>query len=153
MQTAFKRGGRAYQLLKRHAPYRDQVVFELTQGMKMKDFEFIKKGIGILRKFGFRFAIDDVGGIGARFLKMLSLKPDFIKLDMRLVQGISKNPLHQTIVRQLISIANKNRALMIAEGIEQKKDLDYIRKMGIRYVQGFYFSKPKKKMQVTLSRR
>ncbi len=147
LRTAFSRNGQARRLLKRYAPYHHQVVFELTQGMDLKDFEFIKKGIRTLRKFGYRFALDDVADIGAGFLKLISLRPDFIKLDMRLIQGVSKNHLHQAIVRQLTSLGKQRRSLMIAEGVEHKKDLDFIRKVGIRYVQGYYYSKPRKRMQ------
>ena len=153
LMMAFLKGQTGYALLKQYADYSDQVVIELTEGMKTKNFDLIKQGVQCIRKLGYKFALDDIADIGIKLLKVISLKPDFIKIDRRLMKDIARSHFHQSIVRQLISLANQSRSLVIAEGIEQKKDLEFVRKIGIRYVQGFYFSHPRKQLLNAIQRR
>ena len=63
-------------------------------------------------------------------------------VDMALIQGIAENKLHQEIVSELIRLANMYGSHLVAEGIEVEADLVQVRKMGIRYGQGYYFAKP-----------
>ena len=140
----FVHGKEAHFLLKRISHHWGQVVFELTEGMKARDFSLVQRGVLFLRKLGCRFAIDDAAGIGSKLIRLLSLKPDFLKIDISLVKGIQKSRLQQGLVRRLITLGRKSGCLLIAEGVEQKKDVDFIRGMGIPYAQGFYFSRPRK---------
>ncbi|MCM8775221.1 MAG: EAL domain-containing protein [Candidatus Omnitrophica bacterium] len=142
--TAFQAGGAAELLLRRIKPFAKHLVFELTEGMKARDFDRVKQGVEFLRRFVYRFALDDVAGIGLKLLKLLSLKPNYIKIDMALVQGLSQSSIQQDLLRHLIELGRKSRSELIAEGIERKRDLDYVKKLGIRFGQGFYFARPSK---------
>jgi EAL domain-containing protein (putative c-di-GMP-specific phosphodiesterase class I) len=116
--------------------------------MKARDFDYVRRAVHFLKKHGCLFAVDDVAGIGSKFFLLLSLKPDFLKIDISLGKGISKSRLQQGLLRRVLEISHKNGCKVIAEGIENKKDLDYIREMGISFVQGFYFSRPRKTLFV-----
>lgn len=142
----FVRGREGEAFLKKIRPYGHRIVFELTEGMKSSDFDFVKKGIKFFRKFGCHFALDDVAGVGSKLLKLISLGPDFIKIDMGLINGISHNHLHQKLVEQLVQIARKSQSGIIAEGVEDKYDLEFVTRMGIHCAQGFYFARPKRKL-------
>ena len=131
-------------LLKKMGGCRKQIVFELTEGMKARDFRYVQRAVRFLRKHGCRFAIDDVAGIGSKLFLLFSLKPDFLKIDISLVRGIWKNKLQQGLLHRVLELGEEIGSLVVAEGVEQKKDLDFIRGLGIPYVQGFYFGRPKK---------
>lgn len=139
---SFRKGRRVEGLLKKMNSHSHQVVFELTEGMKARDFDLVKQGYMFLRDLGFKFAIDDVDGIDSKLFKLLALKPDLIKVDMGLIQGISHNVFQQNLVKQLVELGWENDFQIIAEGIEHKNDLDYVTKLGIPYAQGYYFAKP-----------
>lgn len=139
---SFRKGREAEGVLKKMNSNSHQVVFELTEGMKTRDFDLVKQGCMFLRDLGFKFAIDDVDGIDSKLLKLLSLKPDLIKVDMGLIQGIAHNVFQQNLVKQLVELGWENDFQIVAEGIEQKSDLDFVKKLGIPYVQGYYFAKP-----------
>ena len=56
------------------------------------------------------------------------------------MKGIGKSPLKQEMLRLLCALAKKIDAVIIAEGIENKEDLQMLQKMGVLFGQGFYFS-------------
>jgi c-di-GMP phosphodiesterase Gmr len=67
-----------------------------------------------------------------------------------LVQGIAANYLNQQIVTEMVHLGRVNGSEMIAEGVEDQADLRFIRNMGIRYAQGFFFAKPAKELIFSL---
>ena len=129
-------------LVRRLAVDHRQIVFELTEGMKGRDFVFIKQGVAFLRRLGYQFAIDDVSGIGLKLFKLLSLRPDFVKIDMSFVKGVATSRFQQSFIRRLVRLGKEYSTLLIAEGVEVKKDLDFIKRAGIPYAQGYYFARP-----------
>lgn len=142
LEHAFVKGGEGEFILRKIGQKSRQVVFEFTEGMKGRDFWLAKKGVGLLRKFGCRFALDDVAGIGYKFFRLLSLKPEFLKIDISLIRGIVNSHLHQDLVRRLIHLGKKAGSTLIAEGLERREDVKLVTEMGIPYAQGFYFAKP-----------
>lgn len=139
---AFHTGKRGDKFLKQLRPYAKRIIFELTEGVRIRDFGEIKKGVNFIHRRKFRAALDDFTDIGPRSFAVASLKVDYLKIDLALIMGISENKLHQQIVRELVRLANMYGSHIVAEGIENEIDLLQVRKMGIRYGQGFYFAKP-----------
>ena len=146
LEQAFSKGKEGDDFLKSVKQYSDQIVFELTEGIKKSDFEFIKKGVEFIHALGYRFALDDLSDIGAKTFQLATLKPDFFKIDLQLVQGIANNYVNQQIVREMVHLGRVNGSEMVAEGVEKREDYEYIRALGIRYGQGFYFAKPSREL-------
>lgn len=146
LEQAFSKGKEGETFLKGMKKYSDRIVFELTEGVKKSDFDFIKRGVDFIRALGYRFALDDIAEIGSKTSQLAALRPDFFKIDIQLVRGISGNHVNQQIVREMVHLGRVNGSEMVAEGIEQGADLDFIRNMGIRYGQGYYFAKPSKEL-------
>jgi len=140
---AFIKGREGELLLRKATRHARQIIFELTEGMKGRDFPLLKKGVSFLKKKYFRFAIDDVAGIGSKLFRLLALRPDFLKIDISLVRGFGKNRFQQGLVARLVALGQRYGTLLIAEGVERKSELAFVRRMGIPYAQGFYFSRPK----------
>lgn len=150
LEQAFSRGKEGEEFLKGLKTYCDKVVFELTEGVKKSDFSFIQRGVEFIRAFGYRFALDDIDDISVKTSQLASLRPDFMKIDLQLVQGIASNYLNQQIVREMVHLGRVNGSEMVAEGVEHLSDLEFIRNMGIRYGQGFFFAKPSRELILTL---
>jgi len=146
LEQAFSKGREGEAFLEGLKKYSGQIVFELTEGVKKSDFEFIRRGVDFIRTLGYRFALDDIAEIGSKTFQLASLRPDFFKIDIQLVRGIAGNHINQQIVREMAHLGRVNDSEMVAEGIEQKVDLDFICNMGIRYGQGYYFAKPSKEL-------
>lgn len=150
LEQAFSKGKEGEEFLEGLKAYADKVVFELTEGVKKSDFAFIQRGVEFIRALGYRFALDDIDDISVKTSQLASLKPDFLKIDLQLVQGIASNYLNQQIVREMVHLGRVNGSEMVAEGVEHRSDLDFIRNMGIRYGQGFFFAKPARELILSL---
>ncbi len=146
LEQAFSHGKEGEEFLKGLKKYASKVIFELTEGVKKSDFAFIQRGVEFIRAFGYRFALDDLDDISTKTSQLASLRPDFLKIDLQLVQGIASNYLNQQIVREMVHLGRVNGSEMIAEGVEHRSDLDFIRNMGIRYGQGFFFARPAREL-------
>ncbi len=146
LEQTFVAGKEGEDFLKKFSEYSGQIVFELTEGVKKSDFEFIRKGVDFIRSLGYCFALDDLTDIGSKTFQLTSLRPDFCKIDLHLIKGIAYNHLNQQIVREMAHLARINGSEIVAEGVEEKADLEFIHQMGIRYGQGFYFAYPSKEL-------
>jgi EAL domain-containing protein (putative c-di-GMP-specific phosphodiesterase class I) len=87
-------------------------------------------------------ALDDLGA-GYSSLNLLSdLNPDYIKLDLELVQSVGENELQAQLAESLIETARDNGIVTLAEGIETDDEWAWFRDHGVDYLQGYRFSKP-----------
>jgi EAL domain-containing protein (putative c-di-GMP-specific phosphodiesterase class I) len=119
-----------------------QMMFEIVETDPFGDYRHLKSVLRTLREHGFRVAIDDFGA-GYTGLAMLShITPDFVKLDMRLIQGIDRNPIHQALVRGIHSICGDLGIGLIAEGVETTQERAALEALGVVLFQGFLFARP-----------
>ncbi|MEO6865718.1 MAG: EAL domain-containing protein, partial [Gemmatimonadaceae bacterium] len=71
-----------------------------------------------------------------------NLEPDFIKLDISLINGIDTNFIKQDLVATLVRFANDQHATVIAEGVEYEQEYEVVKSLGVHLVQGFYLHRP-----------
>ena len=94
-----------------------------------------------LREAGWRIALDDVGADDMSLTFMPLLRPDIVKLDLRLVQRRPGPDLVQ-IMHAVNGYAERTGALILAEGIEHEQHLAVARALGARLGQGWMFGRP-----------
>ena len=86
--------------------------------------------------------MDDFG-IESSNLTLLSLTEfDVLKIDKSFVKDIVSNKRAQIIIGTMAKLCGEMNIQMIAEGIENKQQLDIMKKYGVDTIQGYYFSKP-----------
>ncbi len=95
-----------------------------------------------LRSAGIAVALDDVGDDRVPLLHVAELPIDVVKLDRCLVAGIDTHAELRTILTSLSEMCDRLGRTVIAEGVETVEEEAVLRRLGIRYVQGFRFSKP-----------
>ena len=119
------------------------VKVEITESTYAESMEVIDKLVKDLRKHGFTVMLDDFGS-GYSSLNMLStLKLDCIKLDAKFLHVEKSN--HEKGIHILESVVNMAKMMalpIIVEGAETKEQCDFLKELGVNYVQGFYFYKP-----------
>ena len=94
------------------------------------------------RGAGFRVALDDLGS-GYGSLNLLSqLKPDFVKLDMKLIRDVDRDPYKAEITRKLLEMARGLGVATIVEGIETQGEWEWAHENGADYAQGYLFARP-----------
>ncbi|HEV7856302.1 MAG TPA: EAL domain-containing protein [Herminiimonas sp.] len=115
---------------------------ELTESLVMTDVE---RAIGILRELKaleVQLSIDDFG-TGYSSLSYLKRFPlDVLKIDQSFVRDISSDSDSAAIVASIISLSHNLKLHVIAEGVETREQLDFLREHGCDAMQGFYFSEP-----------
>jgi EAL domain-containing protein (putative c-di-GMP-specific phosphodiesterase class I)/GGDEF domain-containing protein len=119
-----------------------RIVFEITERTAIKDYPKFRERLRSFRERGFRFAVDDAGSGYAGLGSIANLEPDFIKLDISLINSIDTNFIKQNLVETMVGFAREQGAMVIAEGIERTEDLETVKRIGVPLVQGFLLHHP-----------
>jgi len=120
----------------------DRLIFEFTENEEMVDPDHVANIIATYQKMGFGTALDDFGAGHAGLNLLARFQPDIIKLDMELIRGLDASLPRRMIVDGVVKMCAALGVTVIAEGIETAGELDALRAIGVRYIQGFYFAKP-----------
>lgn len=129
-----------------------QVVFELTEQPAHDPHQLVQL-LAAYRAAGFQLALDDMGTGSSNLLRWYDSRPDYVKIDMRFIQGIHHAPLKQRMLRSLQDIALESGAELIAEGVEQPAELEFLVAAGVQAGQGYYFARPEPQPDTVLSER
>jgi EAL domain-containing protein (putative c-di-GMP-specific phosphodiesterase class I) len=88
-------------------------------------------------------AFDDFGAGQARLLELSEVRPDYLKFDMRLIQGIHRAPpSRQQVVELLVRMVRELGIVPLAEGVETKEEHETLRQIGFQLGQGFFYGRP-----------
>jgi EAL domain-containing protein (putative c-di-GMP-specific phosphodiesterase class I)/GGDEF domain-containing protein len=120
------------------APDPERVVIEITERTAIKDYPKFRERLQAFRERGFRFAVDDAGSGYAGLGSIANLEPDFIKLDISLINSIDTNFIKQNLVETMVKFAEEHDAMVIAEGVERAEELETVKQLGVPLVQGFF---------------
>jgi len=123
-------------------PDPSRVVLEITERTAIRDYPKFRGRLKDFRDRGYRFAVDDAGSGYAGLGSIANLEPDFIKLDISLINCINDNFIKQSMVEMVVRFANDQKAMVIAEGVETKEEYDTVKQLGVHLVQGFYLHPP-----------
>lgn len=119
-----------------------QLTIEITENQALSEPSQYSS-ISRLRLHDFGVAIDDFGTGYTNLTQLCRLPISELKLDISLVRGIHQDPLAQTILKSLQEISNKLGVKLVAEGVEDLRDLSYLEKIDNLRLQGFLICRPK----------
>ena len=119
-----------------------RVVLEITERGGITDWEGFRRTLGTLKALGFRVAVDDAGSGWASLQSIAELRPDFLKVSSYLVTGLSRDGIKRDIVEMLARLGDRLGATLVAEGIETEEDLTELKRIGVRYGQGYLLGRP-----------
>ena len=120
----------------------DDLKLEVTESSYTDNAKMLLELIHNLRTMGFEVEMDDFGA-GYSSLNMLSDMPiDVLKMDMKFVRNIEQSETDLLLVKLIIDIARYMNLEVVAEGVENNKQLSLLQDAGCNVVQGFYFSRP-----------
>ncbi len=118
------------------------VELELTETLVMHDPAAAQATMRALRDKGLALSLDDFG-TGYSSLAYLKRFPfDTVKIDRAFIIDITQSPDDAAIASAIIAMAHSLRKKVVAEGVETKEQLDFLRKRQCDQIQGYYFSKP-----------
>lgn len=115
---------------------------EITESLILSNIEDALTKMSELKALGIRFAIDDFG-TGYSCLSYLKHFPfDTVKIDKAFMENIATDTNNASIVQAIIGMTQNMGMHVLAEGIEEKEQVDFLRQNHSNQVQGYYFSKP-----------
>ncbi|MCY7408269.1 MAG: EAL domain-containing protein [Alkalinema sp. CAN_BIN05] len=118
------------------------LVLELTESCVMENLDATVQKLLQLKRLGVKLAVDDFG-TGYSSLSYLGQLPiDELKIDQSFVRQINCDRNAMLISRSIISMARSLELRIVAEGIENQEQLDFLKNAGCHVGQGFFYSKP-----------
>lgn len=119
-----------------------RLVLEITEREIITGDDRVRRNIERLKARGVRFALDDFG-TGYSTLETLQHTPvEMIKIDRLFTAGIGSNDLCQAIIANIVDLAKRIGADIVAEGVETEVQIAFLRQQGDMAWQGYLFSKP-----------
>ncbi|MDC7677750.1 putative bifunctional diguanylate cyclase/phosphodiesterase [Asticcacaulis machinosus] len=119
-----------------------RIEFEITETAMLSDFEQACEALNRLKAMGCRIALDDFGSGYSSFSYIHRLPVNKIKIDRSFVVQLLKHQTAQKIIKTIIDLCKNLHLDCVIEGVETETELNKLRQVGARYIQGFLFSKP-----------
>jgi EAL domain-containing protein (putative c-di-GMP-specific phosphodiesterase class I) len=115
---------------------------EITEGIAVKNHEYISGILERLKEMGIRIALDDFGtGYSSlNYLKNFAITT--IKIDRSFICDLTENPKNSAIVSSILAMGHNLNLCVTAEGVETTEQYETLRDRGCDNIQGFYFGKP-----------
>ena len=118
------------------------ICFEVNEVAVSTDIEHVQRFIEVLHGIGCEFAIDDFGsGLGA-FSSLKKLHVDYLKIDGAYTRNLAEDEINQEMVTAMIKLARTMEFRIVAEQVEHQQDFDWLREMGVDFIQGNFIEKP-----------
>jgi EAL domain-containing protein (putative c-di-GMP-specific phosphodiesterase class I) len=120
------------------------LVLEVTEHAPVENYPRFRIAIGRMRALGARLAIDDAGAGFASLRHILELDAELIKLDGSLTHSLDADPRRRSLASALIEFGRESGAAVLAEHIESELQLHELRRLGVRYGQGYHLGRPER---------
>lgn len=120
----------------------DRVVLEITERAAITDFSAFRSTLEYVRALGFKVAVDDAGAGYGSLQCLAEVHPEWLKIDISLIRHVDTDEIRAQLVKSLVAFADNIGVGLIAEGIETREELEKLRELGVRYGQGFLFTRP-----------
>lgn len=119
------------------------IIFEITETSFIDNKDRVKMAIKDLRDIGFRFSLDDFGTGYSSIGYLSAFELDEVKFDRDFTSELNnENSKNFYILKTVAALGKDLNYKIVAEGIENKEQLDKINSIGVQIYQGYYFSKP-----------
>ena len=119
------------------------IEIELTETSNFEDKVAMQKFVNGLRQHGISVSIDDFGTGYSTFAAIKDLNVNVIKLDKSLLDHIGDETHHdEVVIKNMVNMINELNLEVVAEGVENTKQLDFLQNAKCSIIQGFIFDKP-----------
>jgi EAL domain-containing protein (putative c-di-GMP-specific phosphodiesterase class I)/CheY-like chemotaxis protein len=135
-------------LFAEHSAFADlagRIVLEITERVGL-DAVAGPSRVAMLRRLGYRIAVDDLGAGYAALGALATLEPDIVKLDMSLVRDIERHKAKRRVVGAIATLVQELGGRTVAEGVETVAERDALLDANIELLQGFLFARPAREL-------
>jgi EAL domain-containing protein (putative c-di-GMP-specific phosphodiesterase class I)/integral membrane sensor domain MASE1 len=121
----------------------DKIVFEITESEAIRNPAAASRLVDELKSQGFGIALDDFGTGLATFEYLKRFPLDYLKIDGSFIRNLTTNPIDEEIVLSTVRVARRLNLRTIAEHVHSEPIFERLRELGVDYLQGNLFGKPR----------
>ncbi len=119
-----------------------KICFEVTERAILDNVKQARRFIEVLHGIGCEFSLDDFGSGMGSFSSLKQLPVDYLKIDGRYTHDLRTDEVNQEMVAAMIKLARTLEFRVVAEQVERQEDFDWLRDVGVDYVQGYFVDRP-----------
>jgi EAL domain-containing protein (putative c-di-GMP-specific phosphodiesterase class I)/CheY-like chemotaxis protein len=119
-----------------------EVFLEITERSAVTAYDTFFQRLKEYRHDGFNIAVDDLGSGYSSLEAIVEIKPEVVKLDRHIINGLCADPFKRSIIKLIVEFCRENNIICVAEGIETKEALDVLIELGVPAGQGYYLYRP-----------
>jgi diguanylate cyclase (GGDEF)-like protein len=119
-----------------------RLTLEITESAFMRDYESAAESLDMLKRLGVKISLDDFGTGYSSLSYVHQLPLDKIKIDRSFVRALGGNHPTRDVIRTILALCENLKLDCVAEGMETPDEVEALRDLGCRRMQGFYFSRP-----------
>ncbi|MCP4001923.1 MAG: EAL domain-containing protein [Gammaproteobacteria bacterium] len=133
---------RVGEILESHNIDPELIELEMTEGLLMADTDATQKCLTSLKAIGIKISVDDFGTGNSCLAYLQKFPIDILKIDKSFVDDVTLNADSDHICKAIISLAKSLGLEAVAEGVETKRQLEFLRENDCNIVQGYLFGRP-----------
>ncbi|NIL94605.1 MAG: EAL domain-containing protein [Woeseiaceae bacterium] len=118
------------------------VCFEITEAAILSNIQHAQRFIEVLHGIGCEFSLDDFGSGMGSFSSLKHLPIDYLKIDGTYTRNLQADEVNQEMVMAMIKLARTMQFRIVAEEVEHQDDFDWLREVGVDFVQGHFIDPP-----------
>jgi diguanylate cyclase (GGDEF)-like protein/PAS domain S-box-containing protein len=118
------------------------VNLEVTESAVMSDLDMASDILQSLRDLGVHIGMDDFGTGWSSLSQLARLPIDFLKIDKSFVRDFDNDDRSAAMVESILALCNALHMEVIIEGVETERQLDHLKQLDVRLIQGFLFGRP-----------
>ena len=126
---------------------KELIEIEVTETADEFSISVLNNFVNELHELGYKVSIDDFGSASSSLTLLREISFDTLKIDKGFVDHSKKRDL--AILSHIIELAREIDTDIVAEGVEQKTQIDILSELGVLVIQGYYFDKPLSKEEMT----
>lgn len=119
-----------------------RIEFEITESVMIESFEVVNRQLKKIRKLGVQIALDDFGTGYSSLTYLKKLPLSTLKIDKLFIDDILNEGDNHFFTGTIIELAKRLDFRVVAEGVEEDAQINYLKKCGCDIIQGYWFSKP-----------
>ncbi len=115
---------------------------EITETASIQTKRNLLENMRVLIGQGVKFSLDDFGSGQANLNYIIDMPVEIVKLDLNMTRAYFQNDKAKLVVQATVDMVHEMGLRIVAEGVETKEQLGEMQRIGVDYIQGYYFSKP-----------
>jgi diguanylate cyclase (GGDEF)-like protein/PAS domain S-box-containing protein len=118
-----------------------RLILEITESVLLDD-EHVVADLELLRRLGVRIAVDDFGTGWSSLAYLVGLPIDLLKMDRQFLADVETDPQRRALCASVLHLGNSLGLSVVVEGVETQAELQLLRDMGHRFIQGYLLARP-----------